>query len=301
MTEVSPDKLYFVQFLHPGKEHKPDRGAFKCWNHNAHKRKFLQCNGRRFGSEVEEPLHFWAEWEPESEVIAEIAEPFADEPKFTHAPYYIQRKSYAGLQNTDPFVFGNNFFYTGCQQHTISGPTKLRYLKRGSVILFGSCLNERSFALDNVFVVDHWIDHRANNFKSLLKNHVPIEYLEVTLLPWYELDQCSHKKQPCASSVPERSWRLYFGATPANPVEGMFSFFPCQPAQLSPRGFARPTISISDVVTGKLSQGKKLNAGLDLGRIRELFSLVRSQVESVGLHLGVYAEIPQRRDATSLP
>jgi hypothetical protein len=297
MTIGSRDKLCFVQFLHPGKEHPPDREGFKDWNRNKHKRKFLRCKGRRFGMDVEEPLHFWAEWEPESKALPDIAKPIKDEPQFIYEPYYVRPNSYTGLQNTDPFVFGKNFFYTGCQQYTTRWPTQLRYLERGSVILFGSCVNRQSFALDTVFVVDHWIDHTASSFKSRLQNRVPREYMEVTLLPWYSND-C--KKDSCRAPDRNRSWRLYFGATSDNPVQGMFSFFPCQPAQMPPHGFARPTISISGVVTDKLSQGKRLNAGLDLQIAKEHFSYVRTQVESAGLSLGVYAEMPERQNRTSI-
>jgi hypothetical protein len=222
---VLREKLCFVQFLHPGKEHHPDREGFTDWNRDAHKRKFLQRKGRRFGTAVEEPLHFWAEWEPESKVLAEINDPVDDGPQFICAPYYVSPKSYIGLQNTDPFVFGNNFFYTGCQQNIATGPTQLRYLERGSVILFGSCVNQRAFALDTVFVVDKWIDHAASNFKSLLQNTVPREYMEVTLSPYYhEKQSCgSPKNKSCGASGIKESWRLYFGAALENPVEGMFS------------------------------------------------------------------------------
>jgi hypothetical protein len=54
------------------------------------------------------------------------------------------------MQNTDPFVFGDQFHYTGCLQHTKRGATQLRYLDRGSVILFGSCREKRDFVVDTV-------------------------------------------------------------------------------------------------------------------------------------------------------
>lgn len=302
MSVVSREKLCFVQFLHPGKEHFPDGDGFKRWNRSAHKRKFLRCTGRRAGKDIEEALHFWAEWEPESKVLAQIAEPLRHWPAFVYSPYYVPAHSYVGLQNTDPFVFGTNFFYTGCQQYTVNGPTQLRFLERGSVILFGSCLDQNSFALDTVFVVDKWIDHTASNFNVLLQSSVPREYREVTLLPWYhkKCGSCGNdENQSCEAYGPERSWRLYFGATPDNPVERMFSFFPCQPAQLCPRGFARPKIAVPDVITDNLYQGKKLNVGLDFQQVQELFSCVREKVESAGLSLGVHAELPKRQNGCS--
>ena len=62
------------------------------------------------------------------------------------------------LQNTDPFVFGESFLYTCCQQFKNNRPTQLRYLAPGSVILFGSHRGGR-FLLDTVFVTRRSRDH----------------------------------------------------------------------------------------------------------------------------------------------
>lgn len=98
------DERCFVQFLHPGGEHGLSHGD---WNRGKHKRKFLQCMGRRFKQEKER-LHFWGEWEAPSDV-SRINQPAADGPLFVHAPYYIPPTTYCGQQNTDPFVFGSRF------------------------------------------------------------------------------------------------------------------------------------------------------------------------------------------------
>lgn len=280
------NELCFVQFLHPGQEHRPDRigSKFKEWNKKDHKRKFLRCQGRRYGVGAQDLLHFWAEWEPESEVLETIARPIKDGPELIYAPFYVRPATYSRHQNTDPFVFGKNFFYTLCRQYTKKGPTQLRWLDRGSVILFGSCRAD-SFRLDTVFVVDRFVDHSKKDFKEKLRD-LPQEYFDVMLLPMY------YSKGPC----PKRG-RLYYGATPERSVDGMFSFFPCQPVASSPRGFVRPKISIPDVISDSLKMNMKLEA-VDLSRIRDLWSCVRSQVESAGLSLGVYAELPERR---SLP
>src|SRR5208282_613473 len=113
------DKLCFVQFIHPGGEHAPDGGSVKTWNRNDHKRKFLMQAGRYVADEkvAEGELLFWGEWEPESEA-QRIDNPIHHGPHYVHKPYYVVPKSYHGLQNTDPFVFGQQFHYTGCQQRT---------------------------------------------------------------------------------------------------------------------------------------------------------------------------------------
>jgi len=149
------EKLCMVQFLHPGGEHRPDVGAVKRWNTREHKRKFLVRPGKYVADAklLAGEIEFWGEWEPESRVVKAIADPTPHSPRFIYDPYYVLPDSYVGLQNTDPFVFGEQFQYTGCQQRTSNGATQLRFLSRGSVILFGSCENRNAFTLDTVFVV----------------------------------------------------------------------------------------------------------------------------------------------------
>jgi hypothetical protein len=63
---------YFVQFPHPGEEHRP-RGDRMPWNVGDHKRKFLMTPGRYIdlaGEVSEADLVCWAEWEPPPEVVA---------------------------------------------------------------------------------------------------------------------------------------------------------------------------------------------------------------------------------------
>lgn len=38
--------LCFVQFIHPGGEHRPDNARLINWNRGDHKRKFLLSRGR---------------------------------------------------------------------------------------------------------------------------------------------------------------------------------------------------------------------------------------------------------------
>ena len=40
------EKLCFVQFLHPGGEHRPDDGSLKNWNTGPQKRKFARIAGK---------------------------------------------------------------------------------------------------------------------------------------------------------------------------------------------------------------------------------------------------------------
>jgi hypothetical protein len=283
------NRRLFVQFIHPGGEHVPDYDGFKDWNTGPHRRKFLTAPGRYLvaGAMRSDELVFWGEWEPQSRVVGTYPDPARGAPRFLYKPYYSPPATSLGarLQNTDPFVFGDQFQYTGCLQHTKRGATQLRYLDRGSIVLFGSCREKREFVVDTVFVVDRWIDHdQANQRTPEVRGAVSSTYGEVTLDPWY------------AGDVPaERSHRLYFGATPETPVDGMFSFFPCLPAPAAGRGFARPVIRIDGRITPQLLQGKKMTPLRDAEGARELWAEVARQVEEQDLRLGVRAEPPRQK------
>jgi hypothetical protein len=304
------DKLFFVQFLHPGGEHEPDRGLIKSWNTKDHKRKFLKGPGAHLADRKLQKgeIVFWGEWEPESKVQRKIDNPIAQGPRFMYEPYYVAPKSFDKLQNTDPFVFGEVFHYTGCQQRTTKGPTQLRHLSRGSVILFGSCKNS-AFVLDTVFVVDRWIDHSPKNYRRVLAGAISQEYRETTILPWYQAENRS-----CVSAVPfteskscgpagpaETTWRLYYGVHHSNPLQDMYSFFPCQPYEPESKGFARPRIRLAEITDNK-NEGWKQTEQPNLDKMAVLWRKVAEQVRDRNLALGVYAEMPvHARTTVSCP
>jgi len=287
ITSARDDKLCFVQFLHPGGEHKPKTGL--GWNTGPHRRKFLLSRGccLRENELHEGELLFWGEWEAQADIAARIKSPLADGPTLIYRPYYTIPTSYAGLQNTDPFVF-EQFFYTGCQQYTVNGPTQLRSLEKGSVVLFGSSLGGR-FVVDTVFVVESWIEHDQHSVMTNAYPQVPDGYRDVTLKPWYLSNNDSCK-------APQSSVRLYFGATHKEPFADMYSFFPCIPYSEGSSGFVRPVIDIAGITNGACQQGKRLNPQPNLSTTARLWDEVVQQVEAQGCSLGIHADMPPRRN-----
>ena len=299
------ESLCFVQFMHPGREAKPKRGESAIgWNGGkTHARKYLRCSGTYLngGNLVNGELEFWGEWEPESVVVEEWGRQPDNKPRRVWQPYYRARDNYAGLQNTDPFVFGG-FYYSICKQHTRRGPTQLRYLEKGSVVLFGSCVGNE-FALDTVFVVKDWVDHDEGNYRSRLAGRVPDAYWDATLFPLYGAagDGCIPSAASCVppgpGCAPEDGgfWRLYIGATYDDQVEKMFSFVPCAPAGAMPGGFARPTIELDGVITSRNRQQYKLNPQDCLDDVVGLWHKVKAQVQGRGLALGLSVDVPPQR------
>ena len=150
----------FVQFVHPGAE--PDYGRSSegtvPWNTSPkHKRKCIKhpirywCEDTQSDSGPRE-MYFWGEWEPASR-FRKIEQSTPIKPRAIHEIIPLEKipSDLTGYQNTDPFVFGDRFMYTTCQQLK---KTSLREMDRGSIVVFGS-YRKGSFCIDTVFVVSH--------------------------------------------------------------------------------------------------------------------------------------------------
>ena len=197
-----------------------------------HQRKFMRVNGRWLAANDTErsgELWAWGEWEAES-TARELSRPDGDPRRspYLWTPHYVSRPSYAGLHNTDPFIFGKRFLYSNCGQPR-GGNSGLRHLGRGSVIIFGSQF-KKEWVLDTVFVVAGSKRYEASQARTMLKRHASNAFLDVT-------------GGPIVDNGEEGELRFYWGATPRDRVDGMFSFFPARPAG-GETGFARPSIDL---------------------------------------------------------
>ena len=232
------------------------------WNARSfHRRKFLQAEGEFVASDgqgVESSLlRFWGEWEPASEMCRLVG----DSPKYLHIPFLKKddqskytpemgatprcggdsapkcngkAKESKGLQNTDPFVFDDYFFYGACQQYVKSGLTKelhstlMQGLKPGSLILFGS-RREGEFVLDTVFVVKDSKKYKPVSMATDLKGFAPSIYPYIMQMNG------------------ELEFTCYRGANYQNPYHEMYSFVPCRQCNGSEdTGFERPILRESD-------------------------------------------------------
>lgn len=285
----------FVQFMHPGNEHGPDEPGLKRWNIGPHRRKFLEIEGEYGDDPAGEPssgeVVFWGEWEPES-TVQPITAPIANGPRWIHRPYYVKPQTYwpdgsdDPLQNTDPFVFGSCFRYTLCRQwrNGTNGPSLLRELDPGSLILFGS-FKAGEFVLDTAFVTGESIRHDHDSWSTLLPD-LPETYVDVTMRATYAWG-------------PGPELRLYSGATRQQPMNEMFSFAPCLPVEAAPHGFARPSISLDDLITPNLKMGFKSTRGLSDRDVRQLWERVVGQVLARDLALGTRFEMPPQAQAST--
>lgn len=304
MKNISPIAAF--QFTHPGQEHK--KGIllpgtdfyFKKWNYNKrHSRKYVRHNVTFLNdkNELNSGLaDFWCEWEPNS--LAKELNMFSDDkemPSTLHYPIYIdttpphcsnnklvnkiinakkdETQHSADLQNTDPFIFGENFYYTCCKQE------QTKNLERGSIILFGSTFrNPNKYVLDTVFVVDKII----NCTEETSHNYTGIFYDAV-------LHKIYHGHTNGARLT---SNKIFIGATYNNPVNGMYSFFPCHAAS-DTETYKR--IELSNDIHPRISSVLQ-SRGIYLTDTEtdtiNLWTTIKNHVLKHGYYLGTKADMP---------
>ena len=231
------------------------------------------------------------EWEPESDFIRKLDQPCGnpDYPRFLWRPYFVPRNSYRGVHNTDPFIFGDCFLYSNCRQKDGSGLTRLA---KGSVIAFGSCkmgvAGEWRWWIDTVFVVASSFFYPLSAADRVFKRQTSEVFGIVTGGPLSDNHQGG-----CGAG--ER-FRLYRGATPDDPVDGMFSFFPAKPAG-GEAGFPRPVINLPrEYFNPRLSMNiKGVRRERSRDQLRSIWMDLVAQVRRAGLMLGTYASLPPKR------
>jgi hypothetical protein len=287
MIKMNSPFLGVVQFMHPGNEHRVNKDGWTPWNHGNHCRKYMVTSGQSVGhnGEIEDSgLLFWGEWEAPSRRVFHWEEETGLPENLVVPCFPGHARASTGLQNTDPYVFGNQFKYTLCKQSRRTGaPTFLTNLAPGTLLLFGSKVSQE-FLLDTAFVVSTGVIHNANNWSQELSDLSDV-YRAVTLEPMYW--------DP--NTKPETTFQLYTGATPDNPNEGMFSFFPCLKETQEPQRFARPRIDLPGIVNHSLMMGSK-RTPMSPDVISETWQRVKQQVLEQGLRLGTFAEEPQKAD-----
>lgn len=266
-------EVCFIQFLHPGGEHTISKGidVLYPWNYKDHRRKFLETTAQYVDQNnnlQSGEILFWGEWEPDSlaRTITPAPANGTDLPRNIHnplfitdqkgkvlaIPYIINKKGNKVIrQNTDPFVFGNNFYYRLCQQGFTNG--KIKNLEPGSIILFGSNRGGSTnpyFALNTVFVVADYKKYKTTNYKKALKNFISNDYSEIMGLELWR--ECSNYKEynpqksnlaPGANTV---DYTCYKGASYSNRIDGMYSFVPCVLSKTNPQGFERVRLTEAD-------------------------------------------------------
>jgi hypothetical protein len=262
-----------IQFFHSGEEHTKSTGI--KWNDGSHKRKFMAINGKYVSKKLEavktDNLCFWGEWEAPAKLIKSINTSNDKLPKNIFSPFYTPE---IGRVNTDPFVFGNEFYYMICKQ---AHYPSLREIPIGSIILFGSN-KKKKFVLDTLFVVKDYEEYDIQDIYSLSKKYNDI-FFNVSLKPLTENLKYAEKKEikesSCGMCIPIKGddvddykptkelkkYKIYKAVMfdEKEQFNGMYSFAPCIAGERGKGGFGRPEIELPNVISNEQNQGIKIS------------------------------------------
>lgn len=283
-----------VQLNHPGTQKDFCLGKgygvmngcriFRKWNDDKqHYRKFILNKGRYLtdlnSRSRKGDLLFWGEWEGNS-----LFQPlnFSGDfsPNGIHEPFHSTRIK--GRKNTDPYVFGREFYYATCRQ---SG--QMKSLKNGSLILFGTPDEQGSFLLDTVFVVKMCID------SSIIRNRGPFSYSDVYIEE--TLNQLSNYLGPGVVTDPDK--KLYHSQTWFRNHD-YFSFVPCKLKQNETlSGFCRVKVPITlisnEVILSEEPRvGKKYLIEDDLNQCKRIWERLVILTLRQGFFLGIQFDEP---------
>ncbi|MDQ3689222.1 MAG: hypothetical protein M3406_04145 [Chloroflexota bacterium] len=278
------ESLMFVQFPHPGSEHRPTE-SWMDWNRRDHARKFLKTHGTYIsdGELRTGPFTLWGEWEPQSRVVETLPKQGRRYPRWLHEPFWQVPQHRRLLQNTDPLVF-DHFLYSNCRQRR---NRKLRELAPGSLIVFGSNL-EGAFVLDTVFVVSD----TAENFTGASAGDIRCaDWVRAVV---FEPLRMSPKS---ASEI----FRLYRGRSYREARAGPFSFVPCHPHGVGEYAFPRPELRLpARWITPNLRQGAKATQASPADLLWLWDEIIDQVIEKAGLALGVHLAAPPHGDGLRL-
>ena len=156
----------------------------------------------------------------------------------------------------------------------------------------GKVTGELEWALDTVIVVRDSFPYNPLNHRRAIEDKVPEAFLNVTGGPLTEDPKL--KKLDDNGEAPE--FRLYRGATPKDPVCGMYSFFPALPAD-SNSVFRRPPIfGMKEINPINWRTAKGRGKERTLRELRSLWDCLVAQVRDADLVLGTRAETPECRE-----
>ena len=263
-----------VHFPHPGAEHNAKHKIPNYpWNTGKHQRKFMRSKGAyidKDGDYIESIVNMWGEWEAPSRVEHEWKKEI-DFPTYLHIPYWTRPKFTGSRQNTDPWIFGEYFLYSNCNQ---LNQASLRSLPIGSLILFGSTIRGE-FALDTCLVVKD----------SSHMNDGSTDYPEA-----FSICTIESLESENISTAP---FKVYKGASPKDTTGGMYSFSPCLPSNTKDGRFKRPIINLPGYINPESTQtpsGTKVSR--QIGEVGVIWQSVIEQVRSQGLEIGVHFDMP---------
>ena len=298
-----------IQFPHPGaQKHFSLKNGYREYNDKiirewnkdkSHYRKFILNQGDYLNDlNDSQPksagLYFWGEWEGNSVFESLKNEDYRIMPNGVHKPFHSTE--IREHQNTDPYVFGDYLKYCVCKQSYYNKkkesrlPTKLPFLDKHSVILFGTNnINIPKFYIDTVFVVK-CSEHSSKVIENNGANYTKV-YREETL------EQLQEYFKP---EVTPSENKIFHGQTWWDNSE-FFSFVPCK-TDMGENGFERMYLDWDDPLfqPSKTTQAITYFKSCDNLSQKKFWQKIVEKALEQGFKLGIRFEEPEEKKLENL-
>ena len=218
------------------------------------------------------------------------------------------RLNNSNLQNTDPYIWGDNFYYTCCKQD------QTKMLKEGSVILFGTGYKKRQYyEIDTMFVISKIISYDENTIKQTIERFKnsknPSDRLYYNTVLKYVFVR--HDGSIAKLDNEKYQFDIIIGATYDNPYNGMYSCFFCNPSEDT----AKPKLRIgsgTDILKRiNRIDDRNFNPAINTygkqvvvnnsKKVHEIWKLITEYAKDSDYCLGVKAELPPILTPYDLP
>lgn len=234
-----------------------------AWNiSSSHRRKMITSDYANYIDDKGilhsgQKIFFVGEWECCSQVMKNVYKKTNNADfSYIHTPFLTEYDYMPQVMNTDPFVFGEKFYYTCCKID--------ESMQSGDIVIFGSYKNDETndIIVDTVIVLDEKI-YRCEEPSF----QFPSSYYDVTL---------------CKQNVKNRVWTGLMYSENKN----IYSFVPCK----TTADYKLPTIAIEGL---KGTQNIRPKESDD---IQVEFDNIKNQLLEKGYLLGIEMGMPKYID-----
>ena len=260
------DLRSFVSRIKPYGE--PD-SAVMPWNDTEHDRKFIECKCDVLNADstiqTVDNQRFWGEWEQPSRIFRiDKGDEKELKANYVHIPLYgrlddaLGNEKYRGYQNTDPYVFGDSFFYCCCKQGS-KERNNLISLNEDDIIIFCGLFgkgNEYRYSVDTIFVVKESVckyGPRSTDFNNE-ECFVDIDsnYINGVLNP------VLYGNDESLGGTRDKYYVLYRAKMFSDNPKGIFSYFPVK-YESNYKRVEIPYSSMQEILNTTESNAKILN------------------------------------------
>lgn len=190
----------------------------------------------------------------------------------THTPIYsVYDKSIPDCLNTDPYVFGKEFYWICCEQ-----PIDYTRIKIGDIVMFGSYTMSKNkvdkMLIDTVLVVNEIIMAPDIDFSRFSQCYKDVTIAHTTVINYIVIGKMFDQNKSFKDNVP-------------------FSFVPCRREGLMEKLILDRCINIPELAGNPLKIGQRgghLEISDNLGAWNEIVRIVRN----AGCELGVFMPEP---------